>query len=115
MKRSDMVLYGAEQLILSENAIEQALADTAGLASSLSRMRVDSRLSAVIGQDALCEVAEAITALTRARGAMVRAHGHLDAVKKQIGCGAVATGGGYQKPPGDGIVWEGAPGEDVAA
>ena len=108
-----MVLFGAEQLLLSENAIEQALADTAGLASSLSRMRVDSRLSAVIGQEALGAVAEAITALTSARGAMVRAHGHLDSVKTQIGCGAVAVGTGVEKPPKDGVT--SLPVEEAAA
>ncbi len=101
MKRRDMVLEGAQQLITAENAVENALCEVAHLAGNLGRMRIDSNLSAVLGQDAMSAVAEAITLLTGARGAMVRAHGHLNDVKTKIGCGAVLDGGLQDKGDND--------------
>ncbi|MDC7683496.1 hypothetical protein PQU92_09430 [Asticcacaulis sp. BYS171W] len=101
MKRADMVRQGAEELFMSEDAVEHALALTANLASSLSRMRVNSQLSAVIGQEAVSSVAEAVMALSNARGALVKAHGALKDVQTQIGCRTVAYGTQYEKPDGD--------------
>ena len=98
MKRADMVRYGAEQLFNAENAIDLAICQSAVLLSELSRMRMESKLSGVIGQGAMDSAAEAITALTSARNAMVRAHGELDLVKVQIGCGAVSVGSTFPKP-----------------
>jgi hypothetical protein len=92
MKRADIVRLGAENLITAEDAVEQALCETMTLASNLGRMRMDAKISVVVGQDAMAALSEAITALTHARGAMVRAHGHLDDVKTQIGCRTVAVG-----------------------
>ncbi len=92
MKRADMVRYGAEQLLSAENAIETALCEATALTSKLGRMRMESRLSMVVGQDAMGALVEAINALTHARGAMVRAHGHLDDVKTQIGCRTLLSG-----------------------
>ncbi len=99
MKRRDMVAFGTEQLIISENSVEQALSDTAGLASSLSRMRVDSSLSILHGQDAMREVSNAIKALTKARGALCRAHEHLVTVRTNIVGRDEFTGGDEGKPP----------------
>ncbi|WP_031235863.1 hypothetical protein [Asticcacaulis sp. AC402] len=98
MKRADMVRYGTEQLFNAENAIELALCQSATLISELSRMRMEARLSAVVGQDALDSAADVILKLTEARRAIVQTHGHLNDVKVQIGCGAVAAGD-VEKPP----------------
>ena len=92
MKRIEMARHGAQQLIIAENAVESALCEVTALASSLGRMRLDSNLSMVIGQDAMGALVESITLLSNARGAMIKAHGHLDGVKTQIGCGAVCVG-----------------------
>jgi len=92
MKRTEMARHGAEQLINAENAVETALCEVAALASNLGRMRLDSNLSMVVGQEAMGALVETITLLSNARGAMVRAHGALDEVKTRIGCGAVAVG-----------------------
>ncbi|ESQ90372.1 hypothetical protein ABAC460_09460 [Asticcacaulis sp. AC460] len=94
-----MVRYGAEQLFNAENAIELALCQSATLISELSRMRMESRMSAVVGQDVLDSAADVIIKLTAARRAMVLTHEHLNGVKVQIGCGAVATGDDVLKPP----------------
>ncbi|MBW8733365.1 MAG: hypothetical protein JF571_03470 [Asticcacaulis sp.] len=87
-----MARKGAEQLINAENAVELALCEVTALTSTLGRMRLDSNLSMVIGQEAMGALVESITMLSNARGAMVKAHGALDGVKTQIGCGAVSLG-----------------------
>ena len=92
MKRVEMARRGAQQLIVAENAVEMALCEVAALTSDLGRMRLDSNLSMVIGQEAMGALVESITMLTNARGAMIKAHAHLDGVKTQIGCGAVSIG-----------------------
>lgn len=92
MKRADMARRGAEQLITAENAVEAALCEVTALTSTLGRMRLESNLSMVIGQEAMGALVETITMLSNARGAMVKAHGALDTVKTQIGCGAVSAG-----------------------
>ena len=94
MKRAEMARRGAAQLFQAENAIESALCEVTALTSTLGRMRLESNLSMVIGQDAMGALVETITMLSNARGAMVKAHGALDTVKTQMGCGAVATGDG---------------------
>lgn len=92
MKRIDMVRSGAQQLTVAENAVESALIEVTKLVSNLGEMRLNSNLSPVLGQDAINTLVESITLLSTARGKMVAAHGHLDNVKEQIGCGAVAAG-----------------------
>ncbi|MBW8880009.1 MAG: hypothetical protein JF615_00910 [Asticcacaulis sp.] len=102
MKRSDMVRYGADELFKAENAIDLALHQSATLIGELTRMRMESKLSAIIGQDAMDTAVQAMQKLAEARRAIVETHGHLNEVKVQIGCGAVATGGDQQKPGQDG-------------
>ncbi len=101
MKRMDMVRHGAQQLVVAENAVESAICEAASLVSLLGRMRMDSKLSAVVGQEVMTALTDSLTLLSNARGAMVRAHGHLDGVKTQIGCGAMAAGTGETKPGTD--------------
>ena len=93
MKRSEVVIEGARSLFATELAIDHAYGQTAGLASRLIELRVAGGVSAVIGQEALDEVSEALSDLNRARAKIVRAHGKLDGVKTQLGCRTVATGG----------------------
>ena len=97
MKRAEMVVAATEELVDAENAVGAALAKVARFAGSLEDMRIQSKLSAVIGQAALVEVFKAATLLTEARGAMVMAHGHLDDVKTRIGCRTVAGSNGTDK------------------
>jgi hypothetical protein len=94
MKRTELVLRGTEQLRATENTIASGICETADLMSMLERMRMDSKLSAVIGQEAMTELAQTLTILTGARASIIRVHGHLDDVKTRIGCGSFMQGGG---------------------
>ena len=98
MKRVDMVRSGAKQLITAENAVESALCEVTALASTLGRMRLESDMSMVYGQEAMSALVESITLLSNARGAMIKAHGALDTVKTQMGCRTVMDG---QQPKPD--------------
>ena len=102
MKRIDMVRSGTKQLISAENAVENALSEVAALASTLGRMRLQSDMSMMYGQDAMNALVESLTMLSSARGAMIKAHSHLDQVKTQMGCRTVMEGtGDGSKPAGD--------------
>ena len=100
MKRTDMVRKGSQMLIKAEDAIDTALHSTTELVCGLSAMRLDSDMSAVIGQEAFDALADAVALTAKARGAMVRTHAHLDEVKTRMGCGAMA-GGPAQDKGGD--------------
>lgn len=100
LKRTEMARKGAEQLFAAEAAIDRALSETANLAGLLPALRLDSGLSAVVGQDAIADVSRAITALAEARGAIVNSHGALNTVKDQIGCRTVSFGD-LDKPDGN--------------
>ena len=101
MKRVDMVRNGTKQLIAAENAVETALCEVATLASTLGRMRLESDMSLMYGQDAMSALVESIAMLSNARGAMIKAHSHLDGVKTQMGCRTVMEGTGNGSKPGD--------------
>ena len=98
MQRTKMVHAGANQLIIAENALENALCEVAALGLQLGRMRMDSGLSAVVGQEAIEGVAALYSRLSKARRDAVQLHALLNQVKMQIGCGAVATGADGGKP-----------------
>ena len=101
MKRTEIVMRGAKLLVGAENAVDRALIDMANLASELGQMRLDAQLSGVLGQEALTELAKGYKFMTKARGAVLRVHHHLDGVKTQIGCGATKLEGMGEGKPGD--------------
>jgi hypothetical protein len=103
MKRIDMVRNGTKQLITAENAVENALCEVAALASTLGRMRLESDMSMVYGQEAISALVESMSMLSNARGAMIKAHSHLDQVKTQMGCRTVMEGGTNKPPTGEGV------------
>jgi len=100
MKRSDMVLAGADRLLATEDAVDKALTEAGELIATLTRLRVGGNLSAIYGQEAIDAIMGGATALSNARGYFVRAHGHLDRVKTQLGCRTVASGTLQPKPDG---------------
>ena len=89
----------AADLFQAEAAIDVALNKTAALAATMPAVRADAGLSALFGQDAVERISETIAALTKARRGIVETHKELAVVKIQIGLGAVAYGGGVDKPP----------------
>ena len=99
MKRSEMVRQGAEQLLVAENAIETALCEVATLGTVLGQMRMDGKLSPVLGQDVIDGIAVLYKRLSKVRRGVVELHNSLDGVKTQIGCGAMLVGSDNGKPP----------------
>lgn len=92
MKRVEAARTGAQKLMQTEAAIDQALRQTAELVALLPSLRMDTGLSAVVGQEAVETVGEALSHILTARRTIVKAHGDLQAVREQIGCRAVAMG-----------------------
>jgi hypothetical protein len=90
----------AERLFAAEKAIDEAVTAAAQLSAALPTARAEANLSVLIGQDAMESAAESLSALIRARQALVSTHIRLDEAKTQIGLRAVAVGGGMIKPSG---------------
>jgi hypothetical protein len=106
MKRTQMVIAGAERLFATENAVDSALTETGDLIATLTRLRLTSNISGVYGQDAIGAVMDGAAALTAARGHFIRAHGLLDQIKTQLGCRTVMSGTLQPKPDSDGVTPE---------
>jgi hypothetical protein len=75
----------ADKLHATELSIDQAMNDAAKLVSEMVSARTELKLGAVIGDEALGRVTEAMRALSEARHAMVAAHGELEVVGRKIG------------------------------
>jgi hypothetical protein len=75
----------ATKLFASENAVDAAMVETAELMADLLKARKDLGVSTVVGDRAAAKLAEAMTALSEARSAMVDAHNELNDVKLRIG------------------------------
>jgi hypothetical protein len=96
--RREAMQQVADKLFAAENAIDAALSSAAELNAALPAARLHANVSAVVGQEPLESVAEAVTALVRARHQLVRAHHQLNDTKAQMGLRTVAVGGGMPKP-----------------
>jgi hypothetical protein len=82
----------ADRLFAVENAIDTAVRCAAELNASMPEARAGARLSAVIGQEALDQAAEAFALLVQARRAMVETHHKLEETRIQIGLREVSMG-----------------------
>ena len=82
----------ADRLFAVENAIDAAVRCAAELNASMPEARSSARLSAVIGQEALDQAAEAFALLVQARRAMVETHHKLEETRIRIGLREVAMG-----------------------
>lgn len=82
----------AARLFAAEAAIDNALAETAGLAAVLPTARAEAYLSAVTGQRAFDGAAASISALAEARSHMVQTHNTLAALARKLGLDTVAVG-----------------------
>ncbi len=90
----------AAALFEAEAAIDAAVSKTAHLTGVMPSLRRQAGASALIGQDALERVSQAIMALAEARRAIVETHKELSVVQGQIGLGAVKMiGDDGEKPP----------------
>jgi len=98
MKRRIMANQVAEQLFETEAAIDGALGKIARLAGLLPHARMESNISAVVGQSAFESIARSLTALTEARREIVDTHHRLVEMQNAIGLRNVSFGD-TQKPP----------------
>jgi len=90
----------AHDLNQLENAIDAAIAAAGGLVGRLPAYRTEANLSAVAGQDVFTALCEATSLLATARGAVVRGHHRLDALRRAMKLQPVAIGP-VDKPPSD--------------
>jgi hypothetical protein len=81
----------AQKLNAVERQIDQTLVAAGALLSALPDARERAHLSAVVGQDALAQVAQATVILSEARGKMVEAHHALAETGRQIGVGKIVA------------------------
>lgn len=99
MKRRIMANKVAEQLFQTEAAIDGALGKIAGLAGLLPAARMESNISAIVGQGAFESIARSLTALTEARREIVDTHHRLVEMQNAVGLRHVSFGDG-DKPIG---------------
>ena len=82
-----------EKLTALEAAIDDALACASDLTISVVTARQETKVSAVVGQDAIGLTGEAIKSLHDARAQMVDAHNAFAVARDQMGLRTFASGG----------------------
>ena len=88
----------AAELHDAENAIDQAIVKIAKLAATLPIARIDTNMSAIVGQEAVAKVTQAVAAAGQVRQMMTDAHYALGETQKQVGLGTRMFGAGLNKP-----------------
>lgn len=97
-QRKEVALQVTRSLYASEDAIDAALTQVAKFVAELPAARQEAKFAACVGQDALSQVISAMTALSAAREAMVKAHDSLAVVRDQFGLTPVGFGSDPRKP-----------------
>jgi hypothetical protein len=92
MQRAEAARRGADQLIVTEAAIDVALREAGKLLSALTDFRLEAKLSALHGPSVVEDLGESIVSLGKARGAILKVHGGLAEVRDNIGCRTIAAG-----------------------
>lgn len=83
----------------AEFAIDEAIVKIARLAATLPAARIETKMSAIVGQEAVTKVTQAIAAAGHVRQMITEAHQALGETQKQVGLGARMFGAGMNKPP----------------
>ena len=99
--RREVAIQVAQSLHASESAIDAALTQVATFVAQMPVARQDAKFAACVGQDAMAQAVAALTALSNAREAMVKAHDALAEVRDQFGIpvGFGTLGGKPDYPP----------------
>jgi hypothetical protein len=105
----------AHDLHAAENAIDEAIVKIARLAATLPTARIETNMSAIVGQDAVGKVTQAIAAAGSVRQMLTEAHIALGETQKQVGLGARAFGAGMNKPPRRSAIMPMPQNDDAAA
>lgn len=82
----------AQRLFAAEEAIDLALARIAELNAALPLARLDARLAASIGQDAITSSASAMVLVAETREKIVTTHANLKRASDDIGLAEVSYG-----------------------
>lgn len=98
-QRKDAAQNLANRLFDTEKAIDEAISKMADLTGYMPVARTNAKLSAVVGQDAIAQAGQTLTALIAARGQIVETHHRLANARDQIGLRTMAMGGDNGKPP----------------
>ena len=77
MNRAEFGQTLATRLYATEHALDRALSEAALLVSSMTAGRIDSGISAVVGQDALSNILSAMQTVGTARASLVAAHNQM--------------------------------------
>lgn len=77
MQRRELAQLIADALFQAEDSADRSLRDTSLLIRAMTDARLDHRLSAVLGSDAMVAATEAIRAMGEARERLVTAHNGL--------------------------------------
>jgi dGTP triphosphohydrolase len=93
----------ATDLHAAEDAIDQAIIKLAQLASTLPIARIETNMSAVVGQDAVSKVTQAVAAAGQVRQMVTDAHAALSETQREVGLGARMFGAGTHKPRENGL------------
>jgi len=93
----------AAELHEAEDAIDQAIIKLAKLAGTLPVARFDTNMSAIVGQDAVTKVTQAIATAGQVRQMVTEAHHALSETQRQVGLGARMFGAGTEKPKGQSV------------
>jgi len=97
----------ASELHHAEDAIDETMIRIAQLAATLPTVRRDINMSAIVGQEAMVKVANALAAAGEVRQLLTDAHLALTATQKQVGLGTRMFGAGV-KPPAASLVEQGS-------
>ncbi|MBK6708392.1 MAG: hypothetical protein IPG54_13270 [Sphingomonadales bacterium] len=89
----------ASELHDAEFAIDDAIVKIARLAATLPAVRIETKMSAIVGQDAVAKITQAVAAAGQVRQIIADAHQALGETQKQVGLGARMFGAGLNKPP----------------
>jgi dGTP triphosphohydrolase len=94
----------ATELHEAEDAVDQAIIKLAKLAGTLPIARFETNMSAIVGQDAVSKVTQAVAAAGQVRQMIADAHQSLSETQRQVGLGARMFGAGTEKPKGQSII-----------
>lgn len=99
MQRRQLAQTIADALFQAEDSADRSLRDASLLITTMAEARLDHRLSAVLGADAMSATAEAIRAFGQARDRLVVAHAALsEAAPALVGRDLALTGPVTGKP-----------------
>jgi len=99
----------AAELHRAEDAIDETMMRIAQLAATLPAARRETNMSAIVGQEAVAKIANALAAAGEVRQLLIDAHQALTVTQKQVGLGTRMFGAGV-KPASATLVDEGADG-----